>query len=245
MSSMRGLDFWLRALPTAPANDGSGWRILAPFRGALGGFPILTAHVSLLGRGEIPHPPHQHAEQELLVVLSGEITILTTDKPEGAVTESRGLGRGSFVYHSAWRWHTLQNTGAGLASYFVFKWRTAVSSTPDSSPSSFIFESCTLDKHQPAASGALKLYPIANLRPDGRVRAHWSILESNRGYAPHRDSYDVLMVLLSGSVETFHNNIAAPAVIFCAANVPHGLRNSGARPAEYLVFEFENERSRP
>jgi quercetin dioxygenase-like cupin family protein len=238
---MRSLDFWISAFPAAPEGDVSGWRTVPPFRGALGSFSFLTGHVSLLGRGEIPHAPHRHPEEELIVVLSGQIAIQTAETAGGAVAESQELTRGSFVYHSSLRWHTLRNTGSGPATYFVFKWRTAAQNARDSSPTSFIFDARSLDTIHPIqSSGPLKLYRIEGMHPGGRIRSHRSVLDPGSGYAPHRDPYDVLIVLLDGCVETLHRGVEAPAAILSAASLPHGLRNSGSAPAHYLVFEFEH-----
>ncbi|MBI4789687.1 MAG: cupin domain-containing protein [Chloroflexi bacterium] len=239
VNTTRGLDFWIRSFPPPPDYVRNGWTISYPFRGALGNFPHVASHISQLTRGASPHPPHQHSEEEVIVVLSGEIAILTADTPDGVITESQRLGPGSFVYHGSRRWHTLRNTGADLASYFVFRWGTPSQTAHSPDPRSFIFDRRSLDSRwRVDPQGTLQIHPIEGVHPGGRLSSHLSVLEPGGGYAPHRDSHDMLIVLQSGAVETLDRRIVSPAVVFCAANVPHGLRNIGGTPAGYLVFEF-------
>ena len=63
-------------------------------------------------------------------------------------------------------------------------------------------------------------------------------MQPGAGYAPHVDCHDVAIVVLSGQIETLGEVVKPHGVIFYAAGQPHGLRNAGEEPAEYLVFEF-------
>ncbi len=71
-----------------------------------------------------------------------------------------------------------------------------------------------------------------------RLHCHVSTLRPGAGYDPHEDDYDVAMVLLSGTVETAGRRVEAPSAIFYSADQPHGIRNVGDKPAQYVVLEF-------
>jgi hypothetical protein len=47
--------------------------------------------------------------------------------------------------------------------------------------------------------------------------------------------------LLSGVVETVGYTVEAPSAIFYAAHQPHGIKNTGTIPAQYIVFEFHDQ----
>src|SRR5262249_44735384 len=69
-------------------------------------------------------------------------------------------------------------------------------------------------------------------------RCHLSTLAPGAGYDPHCDPYDVAMILLDGELESLDQRLTPHSVIFYPAGQPHGLKNPGAIPARYLVFEF-------
>jgi hypothetical protein len=50
----------------------------------------------------------------------------------------------------------------------------------------------------------------------------------------------VAIVLLSGEVETVGERVRQHGIIYYSAGELHGMRNVGATPATYLVFEFHN-----
>jgi quercetin dioxygenase-like cupin family protein len=75
----------------------------------------LECHVTTLNQGETAHAPHQHPEEELIVVKAGTIEVV-----QGGVTNR--VGPGSVIFHAANVRHGMRNAGEGVASYHVFKW---------------------------------------------------------------------------------------------------------------------------
>ena len=75
----------------------------------------LECHVTTLNKGEIAHAPHQHPEEELIVVKEGTIEVV-----QGGVTNR--VGAGSVIFHASNVMHGMRNAGDGVASYHVFKW---------------------------------------------------------------------------------------------------------------------------
>jgi len=75
----------------------------------------LECHVTTLNKGEIAHAPHQHPEEELIVVKEGTIEVV-----QGGVTNR--VGPGSVIFHASNIMHGMRNVGGSVASYHVFKW---------------------------------------------------------------------------------------------------------------------------
>jgi len=76
----------------------------------------ITAGSLRLKAGMSPHPPHQHPEEELMVVTegTGEISV------EGKVTK---VGPGTMMYCAAGRLHGIVNTGKTPLLFYFYKWK--------------------------------------------------------------------------------------------------------------------------
>ena len=75
----------------------------------------LTVGSLVLKAGMVPHPPHQHPEEEIMLVTegAGEITVEAQAYP---------VAPGSMMYCSAQRLHGITAGAHGLTFYF-YKWR--------------------------------------------------------------------------------------------------------------------------
>lgn len=236
---------WIRTLEQPPEEDKrTGWRIEPVFGGSTFSMQPLRSHFSVLSSGTTPHPPHTHREEELIVVLSGEVDIVTvTDTSEQMATTTR-IGPGSIVYHSAEQRHTIRSVGPGAATYLVFKWQGQSGQNNGSRLQSSIFDARdTAMASRSALAEGFTCAPVFDsptlyLR---KLHCHVSTLEPGAGYDPHRDAYDVVVVVLSGDVETLGRRVGPNGVIFYPAGELHGMRNTGADHATYLVFEFHGD----
>jgi uncharacterized cupin superfamily protein len=76
----------------------------------------LEIHITTLNPGAVSHPPHQHPEEELLIVKDGTVETLQNGK-------STRLGPGSIIFHSSNDLHNIRNAGATPATYHVVQWR--------------------------------------------------------------------------------------------------------------------------
>ena len=70
----------------------------------------------LLKPGMSPHPPHEHPEEEIMIVTegSGEISV------EGKVTR---VAAGTSMYCAAGKLHGIVNTGKVPLLFYFFKWK--------------------------------------------------------------------------------------------------------------------------
>jgi XRE family transcriptional regulator, regulator of sulfur utilization len=83
----------------------------------------LECHVSTLHPGVMAHAPHQHPEEELMIVKEGSVEVLVNG-------ELKTVGPGSIVFQAANQLHSTKNVGAAPAVYYAIKWRSAKTEKP-------------------------------------------------------------------------------------------------------------------
>ena len=71
-------------------------------------------HITTLNPGEAPHPPHQHADEELMIVKEGTLAALQGDQTN--IVEAGGI-----IFEASHELHGLRNVGTNTATYFVIK----------------------------------------------------------------------------------------------------------------------------
>ena len=77
----------------------------------------LECHVTTLNAGEVPHAPHQHPDEELVIVKEGTIEVHTGD-----ITKT--VGPGSIMFHASNQMHGMRNVGKTPATYYVLRWKS-------------------------------------------------------------------------------------------------------------------------
>ena len=78
----------------------------------------LEMHVTTLNPGLASHPPHQHPNEELVIIDKGMVETLSGGKWER-------LGPGSVIFNASNSPHALRNVGDTPATYHVVNWKTA------------------------------------------------------------------------------------------------------------------------
>jgi mannose-6-phosphate isomerase-like protein (cupin superfamily) len=85
------------------------------FRGETYGTKDMVVLAVTLKPGQAPHPPHQHAEEEFMIVAEGTGTATLDGKQIAAK-------QGDVVYAAPWTTHGLKNTGEARLTYYMVKW---------------------------------------------------------------------------------------------------------------------------
>lgn len=75
----------------------------------------LECHVTTLNPGQMPHPPHKHANEELVIIREGTVEVLVNG-------ELKRVGPGSVVFNASNVLHSLRNVGNTPAVYHVISW---------------------------------------------------------------------------------------------------------------------------
>jgi quercetin dioxygenase-like cupin family protein len=219
-------------LPLPPADNG-GWKPYPLFHGSTAGVRSLSCHVSVLQPNHVPHPPHRHPEEEVLLVLAGEVEPIL---PDAAGFDGR-LRSGDLVYYPAHFSHTLRASGGEPANYLMLKWRDESRGPTADAPLSFGRFALPLGAQAVPGFAARPVFEGSTGYLE-KLHCHFSTLTPGAGYEPHIDGHDVAIVMLEGEVETLGRRVGPHGVIFYPAGDPHGMRNPSDEAARYVVFEF-------
>jgi quercetin dioxygenase-like cupin family protein len=229
-----------------PLPDGEkGWKSYPVFFGSTRIVPLLGCHVSVLSPQHIPHPLHFHKEEELLLLLSGELDLIIRDR-ENALAEKRTrIKPNQVVFYPVDFAHTIQTTSQKPANYIMLKWQ-GKSISKDSTLAFGLFD--LFDSASDSKNGqgrASRLVFEGLTRYLRKIRCHTTTLAPQSGYDPHIDKHDVIIIVLEGEAETLEQRVAPHGVIFYKAGEPHGMRNpSKTTTARYVVFEMHRDKTK-
>jgi quercetin dioxygenase-like cupin family protein len=85
------------------------------FDGSTGTLDELECHVTTLNPGVMSHPPHQHANEEMIIVKEGTVEALVDG-------ELKRVGAGSIIFQAPNKLHSIKNVGETPATYYAIKW---------------------------------------------------------------------------------------------------------------------------
>jgi N-acyl-D-amino-acid deacylase len=94
------------------------------FRGDTHGTKDMVVLAVTLKPGQAPHPPHQHAEEEFMILVEGTGTWTLDGKEMPA-------RKGDVVYAAPWTMHGLKNTGDAPLTYYMVKWNNKGVQAPE------------------------------------------------------------------------------------------------------------------
>ncbi|MFP3899984.1 MAG: cupin domain-containing protein [Acidimicrobiia bacterium] len=222
----------------ASTDPWTGWKAYHQFNGSTPNLGNLSVHYSVLGPGRCPHPPHEHDDEEILVVLDGECEIVRVD---GAGDESvRAARRGFMSYYPTGALHTLRADPDTDVTYLMFKWTGRSGHATDALQADVVCYDDALA--EPAGGGPLGFVPELLFEGPTRylekLHCHTTLLGPGAGYDAHRDDHDVAILLLEGTIEVLGQRLGDNSIVFVPAGQLHGMHNPGPGVARYLVIEF-------
>ena len=77
----------------------------------------LEMHITTLQPGLASHPPHQHPNEELLIIREGTVEALVSG-------ELKRIGPGSIIFQGSNQLHNIKNVGDVPATYHVINWKS-------------------------------------------------------------------------------------------------------------------------
>jgi quercetin dioxygenase-like cupin family protein len=77
----------------------------------------LEMHITSLNAGQTSHAPHQHPNEELIILREGTVEALVHG-------EWLKLGPGSVIFQATNELHGIRNIGTGPATYHVINWKS-------------------------------------------------------------------------------------------------------------------------
>ncbi|HEX2461082.1 MAG TPA: cupin domain-containing protein [Vicinamibacterales bacterium] len=111
-SVMRSAIFQWESVSPTPTNVGAVRRF---FRTPTATLDELEFHVTTLNPGQSSHAPHQHPNEELIIVKEGAVEAFSNGawKP---------VSTGSIIFNASNELHAVRNPGATPVTYFVINW---------------------------------------------------------------------------------------------------------------------------
>jgi len=73
------------------------------------------SHITTINPGEAPHVPHQHPEEELMILKQGTLEVM-----QAGVTNR--VETGGMIFCASGEMHGMRNIGTVPATYYVVKW---------------------------------------------------------------------------------------------------------------------------
>jgi quercetin dioxygenase-like cupin family protein len=228
-----------------PLDEGQSWKPYPTFNCSTSKLRTLTCHTSVLDHDCSPHPPHTHDEEELLLLLGGEVDVIIPDGPQS--NSGARITPGWLAYYPFGFAHSLQTTSPEPANYLMLKWSSEA--VHDHDPALLghgLFDVLAVEgpptRTREVSARLLFEGPTRYLR---KLRCHVSTLAPGAGYEPHIDAHEVVIVVLEGRVETLEQRVEPHGVIFYRSGEAHGMHNPGDVTAKYVVFEFHGRSTPP
>lgn len=75
----------------------------------------IEGHVTTLNPGEMPHPAHRHAHEEMMIIKEGTIEAVQNGRTNRVET-------GGIIFCASNEQHGLRNVGTNRATYYVLAW---------------------------------------------------------------------------------------------------------------------------
>ena len=100
---------------TVAAENFPGCTVFAHYNGPTDQLSAVSTGMAVLDPGGTPHPPHQHPEEEFMIVASGNGEI----EVDGKVTQ---VGPGAIMYTAGNTMHGIVNTGTEPMTFYWSKW---------------------------------------------------------------------------------------------------------------------------
>ena len=95
--------------------DFTGCTVYAMYNGPTDMLGAVSTGMAVLEPGGSPHPPHQHPEEEFMIVAAGTGEI----EVDGKVTQ---VGPGAIMYTAGNTMHGIVNTGSTPMTFYWSKW---------------------------------------------------------------------------------------------------------------------------
>ena len=241
---MRRLESSVHSLPVPfEPTKGQTWEPRQLINASTKNLYSFSMHVSALVPGESPHPPHQHIDEEILIVLRGSPEIAEIN-PSSGLTQWTNLNSGDSVFYPSGFTHTIRNSGPFTTNYLMMRWsgygrkplaKQQLNRHIDRASLSDGFDNVGFGRIQ-------RRYAFAS-RWLLRLEHHITALKPNSGYPEHTDRHDVAILLVDGVIDVGKVHLKPFSFLHIPAGQPHSMHNPGPQEARYLVFEFYGKKT--
>jgi len=212
------------------------------FSGITAGLSEMSCFAQTASFGFSPHTSHQHKGEEIIIVLSGNLNFIYSDKLSPSKTKSISIEKGQFIYFSAEISHTLQaisKENTNLITFLWYSWLKNTTIVPTLKYYDMLDRFEHLDVKNNFYSQLLFEIPTASLK---KFNCYISLLPPGASCKPCSNTYDMVIIVLEGEIETIDQKAKPYDVIFYSAGQSYNINNPGTTSARYIVFEFHSNK---
>ena len=191
----------------------------------------------LPGQSQTPHRGHAYADEELIIVKEGKLSVTIDDS-----TETLETGSIAFIMPGE---HSFANLSDKPVTYYVMRYHTLGSETKSKLlvGQSFVKHWKELEYKPNDKGGGRNVFDQKTTEAE-RFEMHITTLnEGLMSHPPHTHKAAEILLLIEGQVEESIDGKWIPAgvgdIIFLQSQVPHAIRNVGKGAATYFAFQFE------
>ncbi len=157
-------------------------------------FQHVKVHATTVAAGQAAHPGHQHADEELIIVKEGQLTVTIAGKVET-------LEKGSIALIMPGDEHALSNAGQVPVTYYVMRYETEKPQPERSASGSLVKHWNELDYKTHDKGGRRNVFDRATPHSE-RFEMHITTLnEGLMSHPPHTHKAAEILLLIEGQAE--------------------------------------------
>lgn len=207
----------------------------------------LEFHITQLDPGHLSHPPHQHPQEELIILQQGTLDVYINGK-------TQRVGPGSAFFFASYDWHNVKSVGEVPAVYDVINFATdktaaladktpAAQSAPAGTLPSSIYDWAQLTAEPMPYGIRRRLFdsPTVTL---GRAEIHATTLNPGQDspHGAHNHLEEGLVIVHTGTPDIILNGVThhtAPGdIAYVASNDSLRIKNPTHAPVSYYVLHY-------
>ncbi len=201
---------------------------------------VFECHITTLNPGKESHPPHRHAQEELIIVKEGTLEVHINGQTQVA-------GPGSTFFYASNDAHAVKNVGATRATYWVINFATTATHTPAEHNPAPKLRSAVFDYQKlpvkPTKTGEGRAILNGSTVTLKNLETHITTVRAgDASHGAHRHPDEEVVIVREGTVEFTINGtserVGPGSLAFFASNDLHGMRNVGETPASYHVIRL-------
>lgn len=199
----------------------------------------LEIHTTTLAPGAAPHAPHQHPDEELIIIREGSLKVTINGI-------SRVLGPGSIALAMPGDTHGFENAGTTPVIYYVLRYSSK--DTADPARAAQAGGSLMIDWNEiafkPHDKGGRRDFFERPTAMSKRFEMHVSTLNPGlKSHDPHRHKAEEIVLLIEGNAEMQVGDSLQKAVpgdlIYLGSEILHAIRNDDTKPCIYFAFQWD------
>lgn len=212
--------------------------------GSTPAFSFLEVQATTIAPGQTPRPGqtqhsgHTYADEELIIVKEGELTVTIHDENP----ETLEAGSIAFIMPEQ---HSFTNLSDRPVTFYVMRYHRLGSETESRTVVGQSFVKHWKDlEYKPNDKGGRRNVFDQKTNEAERFEMHITTLnEGLMSHPPHTHQAAEILLLIEGQAEESIYGKWIPAqvgdIIFLQSQVPHAIRNTGKAPCTYFAFQFE------